>query len=322
MGLTALSLAILTFLDIVQPAHLYALAFVLGLATAVDNPTRQSFVVELVGVARLANAIGLNSATFNVSRLVGPAIGGALLLLFGPGWSFVVNTLSFVAVIGAIASLKADQLYQHTPQGRERGQVREGFRFILHDGQLLVILAVTFCAGTLATNWPVMLTLMARLVYGSGPQACGTMFTAIAIGSLIGSLLAAARASTRLAYILGGAGALGIAEVALAFSPTYKLFILGLVPLGLVALTLNTSSNSRVQTLVPDHMRGRIMSVCLIASSGGTPLGAPLQGWIAEEFGARVSFVVGGAAMITAAAAGTVVLVRGSRRASRARLAV
>jgi MFS family permease len=300
MGVSAAILAALTWAGTVAPVHLYAMAAVTGMATAVDNPTRQSFLVELVGRPNLPQAVGLNSATFGASRLVAPAAGGALLMWLGAGWSFAINAVSFAGVIVALLVMRTDQLYSGAPVPRSPGQIREGLAFIVRDRRLLVVMIVMLCAGTLATNWPVLLALMSRLAFKTGPAGYGTMFTAIAAGAIVGALWAAMRSVPRLRFTIGAAAAVAVSEVALAFSPSYAVFVAGLVPLGLVALTLNTSSNSLVQTIVPTHMRGRVMAVYLVCTSGGVPLGAPLQGWVAEQWGARVMFMTAGMSLVLA----------------------
>lgn len=308
MAVSAAAVATLTWTGAVAPIHLYIFAVVTGMATAVDNPTRQAFLMELVGARNLPQAVGWNSATFNLSRLVAPAAGGALLLWLGAGWSFALNAISFCAVILALLVMRRDELFACVPVARSRGQVREGLRFIRRDRRLLVVMAIMLCAGTLATNWPVLLALMSRLVFETGPDGYGSAFTALAAGSLVGALWAASRSVPRLRYTVVSAVVLGGAEIALAMSSSFTAFLVGLIPIGFIALTLNTSSNSLVQTIVPASMRGRVMAVYLMCTSGGIPLGAPLQGWIAEQWGARVSFMAAGVSLVVVAATSAALL--------------
>jgi MFS family permease len=311
MGLTALTLGILTIGGHVQLWHVYAIAFTLGLATAIDNPARQSFLIELVGRERLANAVGLNSATFNIARMVGPAAGGILLSLFGAGPSFLLNALSYVAVLLALAGMREEALWIESPAPRGRRQVREGLRYVLEHRNLLIIMCVVFFAGTFGMNWPVLLALTARSVYHTGPEGYGVMFTALAAGSLVGALLAASRSGPRLRYIVGAAVGLGLLEVTASRMPTFTAFLVLLIPLGMLALTMNTSANSTVQLLVPYDMRGRVMAVYLLANSGGTPIGAPLQGWVAEHYGARSAFLLAGSVSTMAGLLAIAIIRRG-----------
>jgi MFS family permease len=314
MGLTALSLATLTYLDSITVIAVCILAFSLGVATAIDNPTRQSFVVELVGRNSLPNAVGLNSATFNISRMVGPSIGGLLLALLGPAPSFLVNAMSYGAVMVALAFMRPDQLFPEPPAPRRPKQVREGLHYVYADRQLRTIIGLVFVVGAIATNWPVMLALMARLVYHTGAQGYGALFTTLAAGSIIGALLSASRARPRMRYLVGAALAFGVLDIVAAAMPNYIAFLLALAPIGVVALTFNTSANSSVQLLASPQMRGRVMSVYLIANGGGSAMGGPLQGWIAQVFGARATFVFAGAAMLVAGSVAVIVLRRAESR--------
>lgn len=294
LGLLALGLGMLALMGLVQVWQVYVFAFCLGLVAAIDKPTRQAFVVELVGRERLPNAVGLNSVTFNLARMVGPAIGGLLVGLFGAGTSFVVTAVSYIAVLVALARMRTDELWVEPPAPRGRRQVREGLGYLIRRRDLVLIVGIVFFISTFAMNWQVMLALMARSVFNTGPNGYGVLLSVMAVGSVVGALFAAARTRPRMRYFVAGVVILGVLEIAAGLSHAYQLFVVLLFPIGVAALTINTSANSTIQMLVPTTMRGRVMAVYLLANTGGWPIGAPLQGWVAEQFGARSTFLLGG----------------------------
>jgi MFS family permease len=310
LGSLALAPGVLALTHVVQVWHVYVFAFGLGLVDAIDKPTRQAFVIELVGRERLGNAVGLNSVTFNVARMVGPAVGGLLVGQFGPGVAFLVTAGSFVGVIVALARLRTDELWVEMPDRQGRPRVREGLRYLVTRRDLLLIVGIIFLVSTFATNWQVMLALMARSVFHTGPNGFGTLLTVLAVGSMLGALLSAARHRPRMRYLVGGVLVLGVVEVVAGLSPGYALFVVMLFPMGVAALTINTSANTMTQLLVPSAMRGRVMSIYLLANTGGQPVGAPMLGWIAEHFGARSAFFLGGGAALLTGVGALLVLYR------------
>jgi len=311
MGLVGLVLGTLVLTGQVQVWHVYVLAFALGLGTALDNPTRQSFVVEMVGRADLPNAVGLNSASFNAARVVGPATAGFLIVAFGStGWVFVLNAVSFLAVIAALLRMRTADLHPATPAPRGRGQVREGLRYVRSRPDLLVVLAVVFFTGTFGMNFQMTTALMATEVFGKGAGEYGLLGSVMAVGSLAGALVAARRAQVRLRLVVGAAVAFGLIEVAVGLMPTYETFALSLIPAGMAALTTLTAANSTMQLSVPPEMRGRVMALYLAVFFGGTPFGAPVIGWLAEAYGPRWSLLIGGAVTAVAAAVSGLVLLR------------
>ena len=310
MGLVALALAGLDLSGVVAVWHVYVLALLLGLGTAVDNPTRQSFVIEMVGAEDLPNAVGLNSASFNLGRVVGPALAGLLIEVFGTGPVFLLNGLSFLAVILALTRLRVSELQPSPRAGRGSGQVLEGIRYVRSRPDLLTVMVLVFFVGTFGLNFQLTMALMATQEFDKGAGEFGLLGSIMAVGSLSGALLAARRGRPRLRLVLGAALAFGAVEVASGLMPTYLLFAAILVPVGLTALTFITAANSTMQLGVDPVMRGRVMALYMAVFFGGTPLGAPLVGAVAEAFGARWSLILGGLVSGLAAVVAAFVLAR------------
>jgi MFS family permease len=320
MGAVALVLAGLDLTDLVQVWHVYVLALMLGLGTEVDNPARQSFVIEMVGRDDLPNAVGLNSASFNLGRVIGPALAGLLIEVFGTGPVFVINGLSFTAVIYALTRLRTAELSPAPRAGRGPGQVLEGIRYVRSRPDLLTVMVLVFFVGTFGLNFQLTMALMATEEFGKGAGEFGLLGSIMAVGSLTGALLAARRGRPRLRLLLLAALAFGLVEVASGLMPTYVLFAAILVPVGVAALTFITAANSTMQLGVDPIMRGRVMALYMAVFFGGTPLGAPLVGAVAEAFGARWSLILGGAVSALAAVVAALVLARHERLQIRGEL--
>ena len=312
MAAVAVALGLLDVTGVVEVWHVYVLAALLGLGAAVDNPARQSFVIEMVGPDDLPNAVGLNSASFNLGRVIGPALAGLLIELFDTGPVFLLNALSFVAVISALLRMRVADLAPSPRAVRGRGQVREGIRYVRSRPDLMTVMVLVFFVGTFGLNFQLTTALMATQVFDKGAGQFGLLGSVMALGSLSGALLAARRGRPRLRLLLLAAFAFGLVEVTAALMPTYLLFALMLVPVGLAALTFITAANSTMQLGVDPVMRGRVMALYMAVFFGGTPLGAPLVGAVAEAFGARWSIVLGGVVSTLAAAVAAVVLARTS----------
>ncbi|MFC8915922.1 MFS transporter [Streptomyces sp. NPDC057116] len=310
LGLCGLALAVLTLSGHVQVWHVYLIAFLLGMVTVVDTPARQSFVSELVGPAQLRNAVSLNSANFQSARLVGPAVAGGLIASIGSGWAFLVNGLSFLAPLTALLLMRTGELHKAERAPRGKGQLREGLRYVAGRPELIWPIALVGFIGTFGFNFPIWLTAFADGVFHVGPGTYGFLNTLMAVGSLVGALLSARRGTSRLRLLIGAAMAFGALEVAAAFSPAFWLFALLLVPIGMLGLTVNVTANSSVQMATDPMMRGRVMSLYMMVFVGGTPLGAPLLGWITDTYGARVGFATGGAVSLAAAVVIGLVLAR------------
>ncbi|MEU8616497.1 MFS transporter [Streptomyces sp. NPDC048623] len=310
LGLCGLTLAVLTLTGHVQVWHVYLIAFLLGMVTVVDNPTRQSFVSELVGPAQLRNAVSLNSANFQSARLIGPAVAGVMIASIGSGWAFLINGLSFLAPITALLLMRTSELHRVERVPRAKGQLREGLRYVAGRPDLIWPIVLVGFIGTFGFNFPIWLTAFSGQVFHVGAGTYGFLNTLMAAGSLVGALLAARRASTRLRMLVIAAGVFGVLEVAAALSPSFWLFALLLVPIGMIGLTVNISANSAVQMATDPEMRGRVMSLYMMVFAGGTPIGAPLLGWVTDTFGPRVGFATGGLVSLAAAAAIGLILAR------------
>lgn len=320
MGLLAAVLAVLDLAGVVHVWHVWLLALGLGLATAVDNPTRQTFVVEMVGRRDLPNAISLNSANFQLARITGPAVAGLLIAAIGTGWVFAVNALSYVAVILGLLAMRTHELTPSEPVKREPGQLREALAYVRARPDLLAVFALVGFVGTFGFNFAVTLGGFANQVFHAGPGAFGLLNTVFALGSLAGALLAARRGRSRMRMLITAAFAFGTLSVAAALMPGYWSFALALVPIGIAGITFNTAANATVQLGVDAALRGRVMGLYMLVFMGGTPLGGPLVGWIAEEFGPRVALVFGGGISALAAVAVGLVLARRTGVRMRIRL--
>lgn len=307
LGLLGLGLAALTLSGAVQVWHVYAIAFGLGMVTVVDNPARQAFVVEMVGPADVRNAVSLNSANFQSARLIGPAVAGVLITAVGSGWAFLFNGLSFLAPLAGLLLMRRSELYAVPTAPRGKGQLREGLRYVAGRPELIWPIVLVGFIGTFAYNFPIWLTAFADHVFHGDAGMYGLFNTVLAVGSVIGALLAARRGSSRLRLLVGAAVGFGLLEVVAALSPTYWIFLALMLPIGVFGLTFNTTANASVQLATDPAMRGRVMSLFMMVFVGGTPLGGPLVGWVTDVFGARVGFLAGG--LVAAAAATCVGLV-------------
>ncbi|MEU1041377.1 MFS transporter [Streptomyces sp. NPDC005551] len=307
MGLTGLALALLTLSGHVQVWHVYVAAFAVGLATVVDNPARQSFVAEMVGPGQLQNAVSLNSANFQSARLVGPAVAGLMITGVGTGWAFLCNGLSFVAPVVSLLLMRGRDLHQARRTPRGKGQLREGLSYVASRPELIWPIVLVGFIGTFGFNFPVWLSAYADDVFHAGAGAYSLFNTLMALGSLAGALLAARRGTARLRVLSGAALAFGVLEVAAALAPSLWLFSLLMVPIGVFGLTVNVTANTAVQMATDPAMRGRVMALFMMVFMGGTPLGAPLVGWVTDAYGPRVGFALGG--VVSALAAATVGLV-------------
>ncbi|MEU1665145.1 MFS transporter [Streptomyces sparsogenes] len=310
LGLCGLALAALTLSGQVQVWHVYVIAFLLGMVTVVDNPTRQAFVVEMVGPRDLRNAVSLNSANFQSARLVGPAVAGVLITAVGSGWAFLLNGLSFGAPLIGLLMMRPGELHKVERAPRGKGQLREGLRYVAGRPDLIWPIVLVGFIGTFGFNFPIWLSAFADGVFHAGPGTYGLLNTLIAVGSVTGALLAARRTSTRQRLLIGAALMFGLLEIAAALSPAFWLFAALMVPIGIFSLTFNVTANSNVQLATDPAMRGRVMSLFMMVFVGGTPLGGPLVGWLTDTYGARVGFAAGGLVSAAAAVAVGLILVR------------
>ncbi|WP_402467311.1 MFS transporter [Isoptericola aurantiacus] len=320
MGLLALGLGALVLSGNAELWHVYAFALGLGFATAFDNPVRQTFVAELVPPQRLANAVGLNSASFNAARLVGPGVAGLLIAAVGPGWVFVVNGVTFAATIAAVAVMRPAAMWTKERAPRAKGQIREGLRYVRGRSDIVVIMVVMAVVSTFGLNFQLTSAMMARVEFGRGAQEFGLLGSVLAIGSLAGALLAARRERPRVRLVIGAAFGFAVATAVNALMPSYLGYVLTCIPVGLAALTMMTAANSTIQTSVDPVMRGRVMALYMMVFLGSTPIGSPVVGWIGEAFGPRQAILVGSVTTFAVASAATLWAVRSWRLRVRYRL--
>ena len=307
---TATLLAWLTVTGRVQLWQVFALALVQGLAQAVDNPARQTFVGEMVGSDHLTNAVGLNSASFHAGRLIGPGVAGLLIAAYGTGVAMGANAASFAVLLLALAAMRTGELHP-APLARGKGQIRAGVAYVRGRPDIQLVMALVFVLGTFGLNFQLTIALMATRAFGKGPTEFGLLGSVMAVGSLAAALLSARRARPRLRVLFVALGGFTVASAAAALAPTYAAFAVALVPCGLAALTALTTANAYVQLAVDPVMRGRVMALYMAIFLGGTPIGAPLIGRLGDWAGPRWSIGVG------AIAVGTAVLLAGGWLARR-----
>ncbi|MBJ7288021.1 MFS transporter [Williamsia sp.] len=303
MAVCALILGVSDTLGLATLGQVYALSFALGAISAIDAPVRQSFAIEMVGPEHLPNAVALNSMTFNLARIIGPAIAGVLITLIGTGPVFLVNVVSFVAVIiGLLMMRPGDLIRSDKPPGR--GSVRSGIAYVRGHPHLVVVLSTVFVVGTFGMNFPLSLALITRNTFAGSAGGYGLLSTMLAVGTLAGATLAARRRSpARLRHFLAAATAFGVLEVVVGLMPTFWLVAVVLIPAGAAVITFSTTAMNIVQLSVDSSMRGRVMGIYMLCFLGGTPLGSPLLGWLAGVYGPRSSLLIGG---VVSAVAGVV----------------
>ncbi len=302
MGLSACVLGVLAVTDNVTVWNVYATALVFGVGTAFDRPTRQAFVNEVVDRDTLVNAVGLNSASLNIGRAVGPAIAGLLIAWFGSGVAdtgavILLNGISYFTVIVSLLRMRASELSgpPPAPARRSRHELRDGLRYVRARPDLVMVLTVTFFFGTFGMNFQLTTALMSTQVYGKGAAGFGLLGTILTIGSLAGSLIAARRTQVRMRVFIVGAIALGTFEVIAGLMPTYLTFALFIPLCGFASMTTHVAANTYVQMTTDAAVRGRVMALFLACLMGGTPIGAPLLGWVALQWGPRWTLIGGGA---------------------------
>lgn len=302
MGVAALVLGLLDVAGIVQLWHVMVLAAVLGVISAIDTPIRQSFVVEMVGAADLPNAVALNSTTFNLARIIGPAIAGVVITAVGTGWAFLGNAVSTIGVLAGLLLMRTAELYPSKPVDRAPGQYRAALRYVRRRSDLILPMVLVFIVGTFGMNYQITIALIAKQVFHRGAGAYGLLSTTLAVGATIGALAGTLRRTrpTRL-FLIGAAVAFGIAEIVCALMPSFTLTALALIPAGLTMIIFAQSANASVQLGVEPTMRGRVMGLYILCFMGGTPVGAPIVGWVAELAGPRWGMLGGGLISLIAA---------------------
>ncbi|MBY4828961.1 MFS transporter [Burkholderia dolosa] len=301
MGGLALVLGVLTVTGIVRLWHVYVFAFLFGCASAFDAPVRQTFVAELVGDRELANAVALNSTSFNAARMIGPAAAGFIIASVGTGWAFLINGISFVAVLASLSLLRVDELRENVRAGRATRGLLEGFRYVWHRADLKAALVMLFLIGTFGLNFPLFISTMAAGVFHVDARGFGILSSMMAVGTISGALLAARRDRPRFRHLWAGAATFGVGCTLGAIAPGYWPFAAALVLTGIAAMTFTNSTNALMQLSTEPPMRGRVMALRLAVAVGGTPLGAPVAGWVANHLGPRWALGVGAASGFAAA---------------------
>jgi MFS family permease len=310
MGVLALVLGVLTIAGVVRLWHVYVFAFLSGSAAALDAPVRQTFVAEMVGDADLPNAVALNSTSFNAAQMIGPAVAGLLIARVGIGWAFLLNGLSFAAVLISMSLFRLSELRTSARAHRTTSGFLEGLRYVWRKPDLRAILIMLFLIGTFGLNFPIFISTMAVNVFHSDARAFGLLSSIMAVGTLSGALLAAGRQKPSLASLLAGAGVFGLGCTLAALAPGYWWFGAALVVIGAAGLTFTNGTNSIMQLSTEPAMRGRVMALRVGIALGGAPIGAPIVGWVANHFGPRWALGIGAGAGFTAALVAAYVLAR------------
>ena len=323
MGTQLAMASLATILGLLAVTHVVALwmvfgtAALLGTVTAVDNPARQTFVMEMVGVDLVQNAVSLNSVLTNASRAVGPAIAGGLIATVGVGICFLANAISFIAVLAALAMMRSGELRPARPVGHERGQLRAGFHYVRTTPGLLVPLLMMALIGTLAYEFPVVLPLLAHQTLHGGPETFGFLTSAMGAGAVGGGLLVAAFGITGLEPLTAAAAAFGLAIFAAAAAPGLATELAALVLVGAGSTAFMATGNSTLQLTSDPSFRGRVMALWSVTFNGSTPIGGPIVGAVCEFASPRDGLALGGLACLLAAVLGAAALTRmppGERR--------
>jgi MFS family permease len=301
MAVPALGLFAVTAAGVVAPWMVYLAVFAMGSVNAVDNPTRQSFVIEMVGPDRVVNAVSLNSVIVQAARIVGPALAGILIATVGVVPCFALNALTFAAMILALWRMDPARLQAPPVVEREPGAIRAGLRYVLRTPELLVPLALMALVGTLGFNFQVVLPLLAKFSFDAGAMTYAALVSAMAVGSIVGALVNGHRGRTGPRLIAGGALAFGVAALWAAAMPSLAFEVPALMLLGGASVTFVATINSTLQLAVAPEMRGRVMALYSVVFLGSTPIGAPLTGWLAQSYDPRVALLLAAASGLFAA---------------------
>jgi len=301
MAIPAVGLFVVTAAGVVTPWMVYLAVFAMGAVNAVDNPTRQSFVIEMVGADRVVNAVSLNSVIVQAARIVGPAVAGILIATVGVVPCFALNALTFVAMILALSRMDPSRLHAAPPARHEPGAIRAGLRYVRHTPELLVPLALMALVGTLGFNFQVVLPLLAKFSFESGAMTYAALVSAMAVGSIVGALVNGHRGRTGPRLIAAGSLAFGVAALLSALMPTLAFEIPALMLLGAASVTFAATINSTLQLAVSPEMRGRVMALYSVVFLGSTPIGGPLAGWLAQSYDPRVALLLAAASGLLAA---------------------
>jgi MFS family permease len=310
MGVLALVLGTLTITGEVRLWHVYVLALLLGFNNCFENPARQAFVLEMVGPKDLRNAVSLNSVLVNCARAVGPAVAGIIIATGGLGLCFLLNAVSFVAVVISLTTLDVAALNRSVPTVRSRGQLREGFSYVRRTPTLAIPLLMMGLIGCLAYEFQVVLPVLADRTFHGGAQTYGFMTGAMGIGAVVGGLYVAAKGTTGLRPLVGSTGVFGVVILGAAVAPNLPLELVAMTLVGAASVSVLSKGNSTLQLEAAPHMRGRVMALWVVAFLGSTPIGGPIVGAVSEHFGGRAGLMLGAAACLVAAAMGALAVRR------------
>jgi MFS family permease len=310
MGVLALILGALTITGFIQLWHVYVLAFLSGSAAALDAPVRQTFVAEMVGDEDLPNAVALNATSINGAQMIGPAVAGLLIASVGIGWAFLLNGLSFAAVLISMLFFRLSELRTSARAHRSASGFRQGLHYAWGKPDLRAILIMLFLIGTFGFNFPIFISTMAVNVFHSDARAFGLLSSIMAVGTVSGALFAAGQKRPGLSSLLAGAGFFGLGCTLGALAPGYWWFAVALAVSGAAVLIFANGTNSILQLSTEPFMRGRIMALRVGVGLGGMTMGAPITGWVANHFGPRWSLGLGAAAGFAAALVAVYVLAR------------
>jgi MFS family permease len=300
-GALALLLGSIVAFGVVELWMLYGLAFLLGCVTALDNPARRAFVVEMVGAEHVTNAVSLSSALFTAARVFGPALAGIVIAVAGVSWCFFANAVSYVAAVGAFALMRKDEFFSVAPVRRAKGQLRAGLRYAWSTPELRLPLVLTAVIGTLAFNTQVVLALLARETFHGDAGTYGTLYALLSVGAVVGALVTAHQAAATQRFLLLAAAAYGALMLLAAAAPSLAWEMVVLVPTGAAGVAFVAMANGVLQTHTDPLMRGRVMALFSVAFLGSTPIGGPIVGWVSQVLGARAGLALGGLAAVLAA---------------------
>ncbi|MGO4488725.1 MFS transporter [Microbacterium sp. 2RAF4] len=300
----AIAVGVLLLNDLMTLPMMFGFALGFGIVNAFDAPARQAFVSDMVSTGDTSNAVALNSASFNLARMVGPAVGGLLIVAIGSGWVFIVNAATFLAMLLALMLMRRSLLAPRL-KNRSRGGLAAGFRYVWGRSDLKVVFVTVFLIGAFGMNFPIFASTMA-LEFGAGADGYGVLSSVLAIGSLIGALLAARRDRARVRVVILAAGGFGIAAFVSSVMPSYASYAVTLTFTGFMIVTLLTTANGYVQITTDPALRGRVLALYMAVIMGSTPVGAPIAGWVADTFGPRAAIMLGGTAGFVACAIGVI----------------
>jgi len=302
MAVLAAVLWLVVLSGVVQVWMLFAIAFVLGLVTVVDEPARQAFVEEMVGREKLPNAVALNSAVLNSARITGPALGALLIATAGTAWVFFGNAVSFFAVVIALALMRKAELHRFE-RSTVRPRVREGLVYAWSLVQIRTTIVLVAVVGTLVYNFPTFLTLMATITFHDDAGLAGILMAILGVGTVIGALSAALRARPTARTVSATAALLGVALIVAASLPSELAFEIALVPVGALAVFFGSTANGHMQISSVPQLRGRVMAIYSLLTLGTTVVGGPFVGWVCQTWSPRAGLALAGTATLTAAVA-------------------